>query len=315
MMTLCPDCGAALQQVGAADYVMCPTCETFVLQSHVDAEAENTAYFNEHFRETITAQIDARKQQIFRRAEALDRAARQNEQNRFQSHLQHIREQLLRPGQRVLEIGFGGGALLAQLLQTGIEAWGEDLSQTAIENFQRQYPAWAGQVAPPSSIPGTFDIIYTSALFEHLDDPRAFLQAAQARLRPGGQLILDQFPIAVAGPADLTAADDICFWKPCHRVLHSPEGVRRVAAAAGYDVAALETMDSYNYRVLSLHRRAGYPVVESIRHSFWVDTRLPGLWRYRWLCWRARHIRSRCHAASVILRSQTNDAIKGAPTP
>ncbi|MCX7010868.1 MAG: methyltransferase domain-containing protein [Kiritimatiellaeota bacterium] len=313
MMTACPDCGAALRQDVTDDYVACPACGTFVLQARTTAEAENVAYFNAHFRETATAQVDARKQEIFRRAEARDHAHRTAEQYHFVKHTRDLQARLMQTEQRVLEVGFGEGVLLAKLLEAGVDAWGEDLSQTAIENFQRQFPSYVGHVVQPGATAGVFDMIYGAALFEHLDDPRVFLHAALARLQPGGSLILDQIPLAVLGPSDLTQANDICFWKPCHRVLHSLEGLRRLAAATGYSVDSAVTMDSFNYRVLSLHRRAGFPAIETIRNSCRVDSRLPGLWCYRWICWRAQYIRSRCHVASVVLRAKTAGEVKGVP--
>ena len=313
MMAACPDCGTALQHSPPGSYVECPVCGTFVLKSHASAEAENAAYFDACFQEGTRAQIDERKRRVFQRAERQDGQARAAEQRGFLEQDQRIQALLLQPGKRVLEIGFGEGVLLARLLTARVEAWGEDLSRTAIENFQHQHPLQAGRVAPPGVTPGAFDLIYGSALFEHLDDPSTFLRALQPRLRPGGLLIMDQFPLTVAGPADLTPANDICFWKPCHRVLHTLDGLQRAAAAGGFEVVSVAAMDVYNYRVLSLHRRAGYPAIETIRNSCFSDQRLPTIWHYRWLCWRARWIHSRCHVASAILRAASAGNQQGAP--
>jgi SAM-dependent methyltransferase len=315
MMNVCPDCDTVLRQDAVNEYVDCPGCGTYVLQACASAEAENAAYFNAHFRETAANLIDERKRRVFQEAETRDHARRAAEQNRFLAHLRNLQAQLVQGGQRVLEIGFGDGSLLASLLQAGTDAWGEDLSETALDNFQRMYPAFANRVAQPGTTPGDFNIIYGAALFEHLDAPRAFLHAAHARLRSGGSLVLDQIPLVVASAADLTPSDDICFWKPCHRVLHTQAGLQHLALATGYSVASTATMDSFNYRVLSLHRRAGFPAIEDIRNSCLADTRLPGLLRYRWICWRARHIRSRCHVASIVLRPTAGAGAQGASSP
>ncbi len=313
MMCACPACDAALAQKASNAYVVCPACGTWVLQADAPAGEDNAAYFNAHFREKASAQPDERKRRIFQAAEQRDHARRAAEQDRFLTHVQNLQAQLLQPGQRVLEIGFGDGDVLARLLQSGVDAWGEDLALTAVRNFQEQHPGYARRAGLPGATAGAFHLIYAAALFEHLDDPRVFLHDIQKRLQPGGRLVLDQIPLASAGPADLSPADDICFWKPCHRVLHSLAGLQQLAGATGFRVLAVAAMDSFNYRVLSLHRRAGYPAIETLRNACLVDARLPGLLRYRWLCWRAQHIRSRCQVASVVLQPLAADT-QGAPT-
>ena len=311
MMASCPDCGAALRQDTVDDYVACAVCGTYVLQARYQAEADNAAYFDEHFHEVGKARLDQRKLSLFRRIAARDAAARAAERAHFQKQRRGIQALLRQPGRRVLEIGFGAGDLLAQLLQAGVAAWGEDLSQTAVANFQQQFPAFADRVASPGALPGAFDVIYCAALFEHLDEPGAFLRAVRQRLTLSGCLILDPVPLAMPGAADLTPAEDICFWKPCHRILHSREGLQRVARAAGFDVETVATWDDYGWRVLSLHKRMGYPAVETTRNSLWQDVRLPGLWTFFWICWRARHIGSLCHAAAAILRVKPDQTAEG----
>ena len=86
----------------------------------------------------------------------------------------------------VLEIGFGSGDHLYSLLQQGVDAYGIDLSITAVTNFKEKYPQYAHTVHCGTRFHMQVDIIYCCALFEHLDQPEQFIQDAAGCLSPSG---------------------------------------------------------------------------------------------------------------------------------
>lgn len=96
-------------------------------------------------------------------------------------------------GKRVLEIGCGRGEVCLLLAEEyGCDAVGVDVST---------YPEWevsAGSLSliqadlsqPDAPDIGSFDLIYSNAVWEHLRHPFAMLRKAYDLLRPGGQFLL-----------------------------------------------------------------------------------------------------------------------------
>ncbi|MFN3389956.1 MAG: class I SAM-dependent methyltransferase, partial [Allosphingosinicella sp.] len=57
------------------------------------------------------------------------------------------------PGQRMLDIGFGGGGLLAALSARGCEPVGVDVSEAAVRRARRRLPGAALHQAPVEAMP------------------------------------------------------------------------------------------------------------------------------------------------------------------
>jgi SAM-dependent methyltransferase len=99
-------------------------------------------------------------------------------------------------GRRVLDIGCGTGYGSAHLLQTGAsEVLGIDQDPRSIQYARAHYPFPRLQfvLADAEDMPpkfGDFDVIVSSNVFEHLNDPAHALAHVQKHLRPGGQFCL-----------------------------------------------------------------------------------------------------------------------------
>lgn len=94
---------------------------------------------------------------------------------------------------RTLELGCSSGAVMAGLLERGIDAWGVDVSSAA-------KAAAAPDVAPRIHLgslldldlePGSYDLVYGLDVFEHLTpiDLDAHLARMHALLQPGGWFV------------------------------------------------------------------------------------------------------------------------------
>ena len=99
----------------------------------------------------------------------------------------------LAPGARLLDVGCGTGDLLALASARGLEAYGVDLNELAIERARDTVPdaRLHRGVLDDKPFPSvTFDAITMFDFIEHARDPEQEIRAAAARLAPGGRLVI-----------------------------------------------------------------------------------------------------------------------------
>jgi len=99
-------------------------------------------------------------------------------------------ERAVRPGERVLDVGCLGGALLEHVaghaVVVGVDVIPEALLQAGQRGF-RPVHADASQPLPFAS--GAFDLVHAGEVLEHLFDPLALLRELRRVCKPGGRLI------------------------------------------------------------------------------------------------------------------------------
>jgi len=97
------------------------------------------------------------------------------------------------PGERLLEIGCGGGLLLAEALAAGAVATGVDHSADMVALARARAPAADVMLARAESLPfaaRAFDAIAMSAVFFFLPDPVLVLRECRRVLRGDGRLAI-----------------------------------------------------------------------------------------------------------------------------
>lgn len=112
-------------------------------------------------------------------------------------------------GQRVLDVGCGGGLLAEGMARRGARVTGIDLADAALTvarlhalegGIEVEYRhATAEQVA--EELPGAFDLVTCLEMLEHVPAPAAVVAALAQLVRPGGQVIcstLNRTPKAFA---------------------------------------------------------------------------------------------------------------------
>ncbi len=95
------------------------------------------------------------------------------------------------PGQRLLDIGCGPGLLLGQARQRGAQAWGIDMSATAVALVDEQAPGAVGSVCNAEALcfpDGFFDCITCIGTFEHFLDGDRALDEMRRVLKPDGRI-------------------------------------------------------------------------------------------------------------------------------
>jgi SAM-dependent methyltransferase len=140
----------------------------------------------------------------------------------------------LEPG-RLLEVGPGAGALLADLAALGFRCEALETSAAARELagwMNRGQPAVRVVGEPRDDWRGAFDLVVACEVLEHLEDEEAALALWQGWLRPGGRLLL-----SVPAHARKWSATDV--WAG-HFRRYEKDGLLHLLDRAGFEVGEIE---------------------------------------------------------------------------
>lgn len=96
------------------------------------------------------------------------------------------------PGNRFLEIGCAGGALLNAARKLGYTVQGVELSEDACRMARESFglTVFAGDVIDAHFPDGSFDVVFMGDVIEHLPDPVRTIREVHRILRAGGVLVL-----------------------------------------------------------------------------------------------------------------------------
>ena len=142
-----------------------------------------------------------------------------------------------RPGDRVLEVGAGGGGFLKHFRGLASVAVAYDLTPAMLEVARRDHPWMLCAVGDGASIPfvdGTFDLVACALAVHHMAEPLPVLRE-MARVTRDRVLIVDQAasedPAEAASQTELEQLRD-----PTHAASRGPSAYRELLESAGLQV-------------------------------------------------------------------------------
>jgi 2-polyprenyl-3-methyl-5-hydroxy-6-metoxy-1,4-benzoquinol methylase len=264
--TYCKACGNNLDKICINSYSFCPFCESANYISDRNAEDDNREYFNSVYSSNAYSRVIEKRLRLFEKCEYLYVRIHKKSTRSFNLLLKKISELIVGAGKAV-EIGFGNGVEMIRFLKAGANIYGLDISEKAIENFKLKYPEYSTRVYYLDRYDSQVDIVYSNALFEHLDNPDHFLANAFSMLSSGGLLIM-RIPL-ITGTLKKDSVDtDINFWKPCHRILYTLKGLAIILEKHGFKISESAALDYYGYNVMSRMRRLGYEDIVHVRNPY-----------------------------------------------
>lgn len=142
----------------------------------------------------------------------------------------------LKPG-RLLDVGCGNGARLAQFRALGWDVYGQDVDPAATAYAREMFglDVRLGRLEDTAFEHGFFDCVTLNHVIEHVHDPVGMLRECRGLLKPGGLLVV------VTPNANSFASKYFGrFWRglepPRHIHLFSPGTLGAVAVKAGFEV-------------------------------------------------------------------------------
>jgi SAM-dependent methyltransferase len=149
-----------------------------------------------------------------------------------------------RPAGTLLDVGCGDGQFLEAARDAGWRVDGIEFSPEGASRAAARLgrPVAVGDLSRSRQLQGPFDVVTLWHVVEHLVEPRPMLDAARARLTPGGILVvavpnLDNLPMRLAyrlarrRPLPLYEAG----WREPHLSHFDPRTLRALLRAAGCD--------------------------------------------------------------------------------
>lgn len=159
-----------------------------------------------------------------------------------------------RPDDRALDLGCGDGTFTARLAPAVAEVVGADVAEAAVRRAKARHPALDFLRIPVEGpLPfadGSFDLVWSSEVIEHVADTARWLSEVRRVLAPGGRLLVTtpshgRLRLALGGIAR--------FSEPLGDHLHLY--TRRSLAAL---------LDEFGFREVSVRTAGGAPAVRRL---------------------------------------------------
>ena len=179
---------------------------------------------------------------------------------RAKSLVQSLRENGMRKGGSVVDVGSGSGAFLMALKRTCFfkKLIALDLSRECVDLCRRLgFDSRAGSLSVLSD--RTLDLITTNDLIEHLFDPLGFLNDCRRVLRKNGWLAIAT-PNGEGFDFKIMKSQTRNIVPPEHLNYFNPRSIRILLRRAGFDPVVVETPGKLDVAIIENEMAKGFPV-------------------------------------------------------
>lgn len=203
---------------------------------------------------------DLRKQQqLYDEGWGKELRAGKEERGNLQTNLEFLAQtDLLKPNNKILEIGCGIGSVVFELGKRGYDIIGSDISSEAIAYGRKKYGDVHLEVQPAEALPyedESFDVVLSFDLFEHIARIDSHVSEVARVLRPGGYYLF-QTPNKYSNVIYETLWTKSLKWRRYHPSLHSPGRLRWRLAQHGFGTRFVK-MNPINEFTLRKLRKLG----------------------------------------------------------
>ena len=179
-----------------------------------------------------------KQQELYDRGWRKELQAGKEERGNLQTNLEFLAQtDLIRPHDRILEIGCGIGTVVHELSEKGHDITGIDISGEAIEYGRKKYSDIRLEVQAAETLPyedESFEVVLSFDLFEHIAAIDKHISEVRRVLGPGGYYLF-QTPNRYSNIIYETLWTKSLQWRQYHPSLHSPGQLRRRMARHGFE--------------------------------------------------------------------------------
>jgi 2-polyprenyl-3-methyl-5-hydroxy-6-metoxy-1,4-benzoquinol methylase len=183
---------------------------------------------------------DLKKQQeLYDKGWRKELAAGKEQGGNLQTNLEFLsRTDLLKPNDKILEIGCGIGSVVFEMSKKGYDIIGIDLSREVIEYGRKKYGDIRLEVQPAEALPyddESFDVVLSFDLLEHIARVDRHISEVHRVLRKDG-FYLFQTPNKYSNAIFETLYHKTLKWRWAHPSLHTPGQLRRRLSRNGFQI-------------------------------------------------------------------------------
>ncbi|MBN2139315.1 MAG: class I SAM-dependent methyltransferase [Sedimentisphaerales bacterium] len=194
--------------------------------------------------------------------------AGKEERGNLQTNLEFLKTiDVLKPGDKILEIGCGIGTIVSRLSAEGYSVAGIDISRRAIAYGLEKYGDINLEVQAAETLPyenQSFDVVLSFDLLEHIADVDRHVAEVSRVLRPEGRYLF-QTPNKYSNAIAETLSHKSLKWRRAHPSLHTPRQLKRRLAAHGFEARFIKMNTINEFTLAKLRKRIG-PVSGIFKH-------------------------------------------------
>ena len=202
-----------------------------------------------------------KQQELYNEGWSRELAAGKEQRGNLQTNLEFLEKvDLLKPGDKILEIGCGIGSIVNHLSKQGYNITGTDISNEAISYGLKKYGNINLQVQPAENLPfkdESFNIVLSFDLFEHIEQINKHVNEVYRVLCPGGYYLF-QTPNKLSNVIFETWYHKSFKWKRAHPSLHSPGQLKRRLSQHGFDVTFIKMNPINEFTINKIRKKFGF---------------------------------------------------------